>query len=272
MARKSAKQRLSELNELRDCYSKNKPAQNFHSWDIRFINAMIERLEMGSALSKNMRTKIDSNVEQGMKEIPDCKEAKELEEFAAYLYADEKRILNDFANRLRHGRTLTEKQENFKNKLVAQAKDLRDNGMWEPSPELLERMKTVLLIKNSYATTYWYTHPVGEKAMSKLSLYIQQVENGNVTNPISENIWKQAEHAVRGTLKIFDNPRFSVNDKCFVKRRRWDGTLNRWITINEYGIICSLPKVSKEGHVCYDVLHSGGLFLESNDDLYKRAK
>ena len=81
MARKSAKQRLSEIIALRKEYRENKSSELFYSWDVRFLDAMISRMEIGKVLSKNMRTKIDLLVEEGLKLPPDCKEAEETQKF-----------------------------------------------------------------------------------------------------------------------------------------------------------------------------------------------
>ena len=217
-----------------------------------------------------MRNKIDLLVEDGIKPLPDCTEAEDIETMAKYLWPEESRILRDFANKLRQGKTLTEKQENFKSRLYNEAKGIKENGPWQPSKEEIAEMKQVRLLKKQYSSNYWYTHSMGKKAMDKLELYLDQLNSLNDFVPMSKKVWESAKHAVRGKFKLLKNPRFNVNDKCFVKRRDWNAMSGQWNHISTYGIICSEVYVNNSGLIVYDVLHSGNVTAEDNDNLFKR--
>ena len=44
MTRKSAKQRLNEIKTLRQQYQENPNAEAIYSWDVKFLEAMIDRM------------------------------------------------------------------------------------------------------------------------------------------------------------------------------------------------------------------------------------
>ena len=131
MARKSAQRRLEELLALREQFKKNPAAAQFHNWTVGFIDSMIIKLKRGKGLTKKMRDKIDSIVEEGVPAIPDSREADEVEKWGKFLDSQGESILLDFANRMRKGWNLSEKQIAFRDRLVEQAKHNQNNGFWE---------------------------------------------------------------------------------------------------------------------------------------------
>ena len=128
MARKSAARRLEELSALRIAFKENPSAAKFHSWTVGFIDSMILKLERGKGLSKRMRDKIDSIVEEGVPPVPSSKEADELEAWGKFLDRKGEEILIDFAFRMRKGWKLSEKQIMFRDSLVTQAMNNQENG------------------------------------------------------------------------------------------------------------------------------------------------
>ena len=143
MPRKSAAQRLEELRALGIEYKKNPTASTFHSWTVDFISDMIKRLEKGKGLTKKMRTKIDSIVDEGVLPVPYSKEADELECWGRFLDNKGESVLRDFAVRMRKGWKLSEKQIIFRDSLVTQAMNTQQHGFWEPSKEEMNQFQSM---------------------------------------------------------------------------------------------------------------------------------
>jgi len=175
MARKSAKRRLEELRTLRLAFNENPSAAKFHNWTVDFIDAMIVKLERGKGLSKKMRDKIDSIVDEGVPHIPDSKEADELEAWGKFLNNKGEEILRDFAVRIRKGWKLSEKQIIFRDSLVTQAMNTQTTGFWEPSKEVMNQMDLTSKLYYCYSSNYWYSHPGYDRYMKKLINFLNGI-------------------------------------------------------------------------------------------------
>ena len=268
MTRKSAKQRLNEIKTLRQQYQENPNAEAIYSWDVKFLEAMIDRMSKSRALSTNMRKKIDSLVSEGMKSPPECEEADKLEAISEYLNFRESQVLKDFSLKIRKGWKLSERQQRFKDVLVAQAKHIQKNGHWEPSKEEIAKMNLVCKIANSYSDSYWYSHPSSAKAIENLRQYLNP-KQPNLKYNITEEDWEHAKYAVRGKLKLLEVPRFTSGQKCLVLTKP-KYLFDRTTSEKVYGIICSDPYVNESGEIVYDVLYNGTCEPVSNEKLYKR--
>jgi len=264
MPRKAATQRLNELLDLRAQFKKNPSAAKFHEWTVDFICAMIIKLEKGKGLTKKMRDKIDSIVDEGVPSIPNSKEADELEAWGKFLNVKGELILLDFANRMRKGWKLSEKQIMFRDNLVTQAMNTQTHGFWEPSKEVMNKMDLASKLYYCYASNYWYSHPGHESHMKKLINFLKGTERG-----YTEKDWAKAQFAVRGKLKLFENPRFSCGDSCFIYIYETNSETNRRERVKCYGIVTSDIKIHNN-NICYDVLVSGKCKTYPNDDLKKR--
>lgn len=264
MARKSAQRRLEELLALREDFKKNPTAAQFHSWTVSFIDSMIIKLERGKGLTKKMRDKIDSIVDEGIPAIPDSKEADEIERWATLLDSKGGAILLDFATRMRKGWDLSEKQKAFRDKLVEQAKHNHENGFWEPCPETFKMMDLANRLYYCYSSSYWYSHPGFDNNMKKLNRFLAGTERG-----YTEKDWAKAQFAVRGKLRLFEEPKFNCGDACFIYKYERNPETNRRERVKYYGIVTSELKINKN-IVGYDVLVSGECKTYPLDDLKKR--
>tara|TARA_Y100000310_G_C20575642_1_gene760263 strand:- start:97 stop:870 length:774 start_codon:yes stop_codon:yes gene_type:complete len=257
MARKSKALRKQQLTDLLTGYKSVPAAEKFYSWDCNFIIAMLAKIDANRVLSKNMRTKIDQLIDEGVKKVPECKEAEEAEKLAQYLDLHTKPILMDFANRIRNNWKLSDRQKGFMYSLMEQAEDIRTNGHWQPSEDVLKRMKLVRALKDCYSHMHWHNHSGGTIAMKKLEEYL------NNDNAITEKIWESAQHAVRGKLKLIDNPKFNISDQCYI-RIRINGEVKKC-----WAMICSNIYVF-EGKIVYDVLYNGTCQPTDHELLKKR--
>tara|TARA_Y100001970_G_scaffold260650_1_gene342942 strand:- start:285 stop:1079 length:795 start_codon:yes stop_codon:yes gene_type:complete len=251
MARKSAVLRKQQLETLKEGYNNNQASKSLHQWDYSFIEAMILRMTRGKALTKKMRSKIDELIDGGIKPVPDNAEADEMQRLSTFLI--DRRLseaLLSFATRLRQGRTLTEKQANFAEQLLQQAREIENNGHWEPNEETRKKMNLVCRLSPCYSEIYWQTHAAGSRAIRQLKRYIQGLDDY-----ILEKTWESAKHAVRGKLKMIEEPKFAPGDKCFIKTdiRNENGD---WVTEKLFGIICSPPLIHRK-NIGYDVLLNG---------------
>ena len=264
MARKSAQRRLQELLALREQFKKNPAAAQFHNWTVGFIDSMIIKLEKGKGLTKKMRDKIDSIVDEGVPAIPDSREADEVEKWGKFLDSQGESILLDFANRMRKGWNLSEKQIAFRDRLVEQAKHNQNNGFWEPSPETFKLMDIACKLYYCYSSSYWYSHPGFDSNMKKLKGFLAGTERG-----YTEKDWAKAQYAVRGKLKLFEEPKFKCGDSCFIYKYERNPETNRSERVKYYGIVTSDLTINKNV-VGYDVLVSGECKTYPHDNLKKR--
>lgn len=264
MARKSAARRLNELSALRLAFKENPSAAKFYSWTVEFIGAMILKLERGKGLSKKMRDKIDSIIEEGVLPIPNSKEADELEAWGKFLDNKKEEILRDFAYRMRKGWKLSEKQIMFRDSLVTQAMNTQLNGFWEPSEEVMNQMDIVYKLYYCYSSSYWYSHPGHERCMKKLINFLKGTERG-----YEESDWEKARSAVRGKIKLFENPRFSCGHACYIYQWEINSETNVRERVKFYGIVTSDIKI-ENNQICYDVLVSGTCKSYNHELLKKR--
>jgi len=264
MPRKSAARRLEELRALRKDFKQNPSVAKFHDWTVGFIDAMILKLERGKGLSKKMRDKIDSIVDEGLPTIPDSKEADELEAWGKFLDNKGEEILQGFANSMRKGWKLSEKQIQFRDSLVTQAMNTQQHGFWEPSKEEMNQMDLASKLYYCYSSNYWYSHPGHDRIMKKLINFLKGTERG-----YDEQDWAKAQFAVRGKLKLFENPRFSCGDACYIYRYERNSETNRSERVKYYGIVTSDIKIH-DNQICYDVLVSGDCKAYPHDNLKKR--
>lgn len=251
MARKSVAQRIEELQDLRTGYDEDPAAKKFYDWDYRFCTAMLEKLLRKKALSKKMRAKIDLMVDEGVKSAPHHPEADEMQRLADFLINHSvKTALIDFAYKIRRGWNLSVKQKNFAAKLMEEARNIEKNGHWTPCEETRAKMQLVLKLRECYSDVFWSTHAAGANAIYTLDQYM----SGKQPH-ISEKIWESAKHAVRGKLRLIEEPKFIPGDKCFIKMSA-PGDDGRPMYRKCFGIICSDPVVHNRS-VGYDVLIEG---------------
>ena len=85
---------------------------------------------------------------------------------------EKKSILEDFAGKVRKGWSLSEKQESWLNKMLAEAQDIRVNGVWHPSDELKADLEICLRLAKTKNGWFWSHKPGAAKAYNKVESYM----------------------------------------------------------------------------------------------------
>ena len=130
MARKSRDLRLAQTKDL---IAKYEAAGLGNDKVCRFMRDMETRLERNKALSSGRRNWLDRLIDEG---VPEAKNPERVEEILAAAnlegMQEKKSVLEDFAGKVRKGWSLSEKQESWLNKMLAEAQDIRENGCVAP--------------------------------------------------------------------------------------------------------------------------------------------
>jgi hypothetical protein len=254
MARKSKELRLGQSKAILELLE----AANIGP--IGFVRDMIIRLERGKGLSPRMRRWLDQIIEDG---VPAAKNP-ELHERITSLTgipgqsdrtAD---ILRDFANRAARGWDMSEKQVAFLEKLLVEAAELKKNGPWVPSPEMLSDLVWAVDIARGRSMGYWANRPGEAKSYRLCAEWLTATQNGTQTLVafiLPEWSCKKMLHSSRVALRELKNPSFEAGE---IKRFR-----------NENVLIIDGPVVH-EDQACYHVLVDGIISTVRAKDLRKR--
>lgn len=251
MARKSRDLRLAQTKDL---VGKYEAAGLGNDKVCRFMRDMESRLERNKGLSSGQRNWLDRLIDEG---VPEAKNPERVEEILAAAnlegMQEKKSILEDFAGKVRKGWSLSEKQENWLNKMLAEADDIRKNGVWHPSDELKADLKICLRLANSKNGWFWSHKPGSAKAYSKVESYM----NGSTTR-VDEWACTKLINTFKTTMKELKAPKHAVGSMCFVGHTR------------EVAVIADVPHVTDHGKLVYPVIVSGSMRDESSTNIYKR--
>ena len=166
MARKSRDLRLSQTKDL---IAKYEAAGLGNDKVCRFMRDMEYRLERNKGLSTGRRNWLDRLIDEG---VPEAKNPERVEEILAAAnlegMQEKKSVLEDFAGKVRKGWSLSEKQEKWLNAMLAQAQDIRENGVWHPSDELKADLEICMRLAKSKNGWFWSHKPGAAKAYNKV--------------------------------------------------------------------------------------------------------
>ena len=252
MARKSGKQRSEEMSSLIESYSASERA--FFSWDIKFMNAMIEKIWLKKPLSKNMRAKIDELIDTGKKTLPEkTPRIIELEQAAAYHNERESQILQSFITNLFKGWKLSEKQSKLADALVEQS----TRAPWSPTAEQEADIDIICDVARTYDSMWYGNNPSARRILGKLQEY--KIQGARIT----QQDYEFAKKKFAGGFKKMKTPKFKSGDKTFTS------VGCAWNDPKRFGLILEGPYV-KGRHIVYDVMLDGTITVITNDKLYKR--
>ncbi|HBQ58385.1 MAG TPA: hypothetical protein DD671_01855 [Balneolaceae bacterium] len=250
--RKSAQKRFDEMKSLLESYSTVE--REFFSWDIKFMNAMMERIWLGQALSKKMRAKIDELVDIGKKELPlKTPRIVELENAVPFHNEREQQILRSFITTLYKRWKLSEKQSKLADDLVAQA----GRPPWIPSPEEEADIDIICTIAVTYDAMWYGNNPSARRVLSKLQDY--KIQGARITY----QDYEFAKKKFAGGFRKMKTPRFQSGDKAFAS------VDCAWNEPKRFCLVLEGPYV-KGRHIVYDVMLDGTITTIINDQLYKR--
>lgn len=249
MPRKSRALRLAQTIDLIEKYE---VAGLGNDRICNFARDMRWRLERGKALSAGRRRFLDDVIEQGVPEPKgDVEMIARIDEAIATDGATGKHVLSDFRGKLVRGWDLSEKQLEFCNALIAEAKEVREGTYWRPDEETTERIKRAVSCYICYSANYWATHPGGAKAMDAARNWL-----AGSSVKITEYHVKKLFKAVAGRLRDLENPKFSEGLLAFYGPQR------------EPAVVLGGPKPTRNG-IAYDVLIGGQVLTTKH--LYKRS-
>ena len=258
MARKSKALRLQQTQELNRLYEEAGMQNDYRG---RFVKDMSLRLEKRGGLSPRMRRWLDDLIEQGVPEPKGNKEYLAKLEAARDLHGmqDDRKILNDFMLKVRNGWDLSEKQQAWADRLLEKAEDIRNNGVWAPSDDQLDRLRLCTALGKAYSGTFWSTHRRVYYAFEAVVSYITCLDNGGDDLLLSE-------YKVELVLNQFKNKLKELIEKP----RLLEGALGFDRKTGDAVLVCGLPEVSGDGEICYPVLVGEQHRFISTRNLLKR--
>jgi len=269
MPRKSTKLRIQQGQEMMARYelagiNNIWPAQKAYN----FVNDMTTRLIAGRGWSKRQREYFDACVDAPTPVIQSADEDLEAKLRAAFkVLGRDGAICVEFAQRLRGGKNLTEKQMAWAQKCLDLADKISSGSEWIPDEQQVARMRLVLSLKSCYSNTFWSTHPAQYRSLETLGAYL----SGDKAFITEEDV-KRAEFAVRGSLRKIDTPRFQLGSHGWLNHQSRtyndDGELETRKT-KHFVLICSEP-YPNNGDICYDVLINGESKTLCGDRIAKR--
>jgi len=252
--RKSKQLRIQEGTDLMTAAEAvgMQTARNFVK-HYRFISDMISRLKNNKGISSGQRRYFDSLIEQGVPEPKGDQAQIDRYEGSYAILGEDAHVLKDFVDRLRSGYELSQKQADWADRLCETADSIKNGTAWSPSDEDTEKMKLILELSRCYDSGFWATHGRGRAAVQKVNEFI----SGSRVY-ISQDDFDAAQHAVRGKLKMIENPKFSANDRCFVFGRDYAIIIEGPYVIGPKPIVHQYETYSSS-YVGYDVLVNGKL-------------
>lgn len=253
MARKSRDLRLTQTKNM---IAEYESAGLGNDKACRFMRDMEYRLEQNKGLSKGRRNWLDSLIDEG---VPAPKNPERVAKIlaAANLKGMEqkKSILEDFAGKVRRDWSLSEKQEKWLGGMLAEAEDIRENGVWHPSDELKTKLNICLLLAKRKNGWYWSHKPGAAKAYNKVESYM----NGDTTR-VDEWACSKFLATFKTTMKELETPKHAIGAMCFIGHT------------NEVAVIADAPFVTEHGKLVYPIIVSGSMRDESAGNIYKRRR
>ena len=253
MARKSRELRLAQTLELITKYDN---AGLCSHKNIRFAKDMANRLELGRGLSKKQRAWLDSII---MEPVPEPQNKKLYEQIIAARDTDgmqgKVQILNDFAHKAFNGWKLSSKQENWLNKMLSEAINMRINGPWKPSLGIIEQLKLCIQLSLARSSNYWYTHVGTAKALESVTKWLEHetshVPTGEGTNPYSIDEWSCSKliDSFRVGLRQLENSKFNPGDMAWF----YSPEEKQWV----HALVTAGSHVNESGDVMYSALVNG---------------
>ena len=271
--RKSRQLRLSQAIDLIKDYEN---AGMVHDRSYRFMKDMELRLQAGRGLSKGQRNYLDNLISQGVptpknedhvKRILDAADVDGMQHMGS--------TLRDFAYKVGKGWSLSEKQEQFLNKLLAEADHVRAVGRFRPSPEMIQDLKNIIRLCQTKNSWYWNHRPGTAKAYNKINLWMEWHGTQQLHEEITKQTGKTFEHIeephidqwvcdkVTGTfkkqLKELKCPRFEVGQLLWTR-----------YSTDDMALVSGLPELSASGDIVYPCLVAGEYKLIPNAAILKR--
>ena len=168
---------------------------------------------------------------------------------------EKKSVLEEFAGKVRRDWSLSEKQEKWLNDMLAEAQDIRDNGIWHPSDELRANLEICLRLAKTKNGWFWSHKPGAAKAYNKVESYI----DGTSTR-VDEWACNKFLNVFKTIMKELKTPKHAVGSMCFIGYTK------------EVAVIADAPFVNEHGKLVYPIIASGSMRDETAGNIYKRQR
>ena len=271
--RKSRQLRLSQTISLIKDYEK---AGMVHDRSYRFMQDMEIRLESGRGLSKGQRNYLDNLIEQG---VPTPKNEDRVREILKAADVDGmqhvRSTLQDFAYKLGKGWSLSEKQEQFLNKLLAEAVHTARVGRFRPTSEMIKDLQSAVAICGGKNSWYWNHRPGTAKAYEKVTHWLAWYDKQQLHADIAQQTGKAFEHidephidqwvcdklthACKKQLKELKEPEFKIGQLLWTRH-----------SSDDMALISDTPRLSERHDIVYPCLIAGEYKFISRDAILKR--
>ena len=253
MARKSRDLRLAQTKDL---IAKYEAAGLGNDKVYRFMRDMEYRFERNKGLTTGQRNWLDRLIDEG---VPEAKNPERVEEILAAAnlegMQEKKSVLEDFAGKVRKGWSLSEKQEKWLNAMLAEAQDIRVNGVWHPSDEIKSDLEVCLRLAKSKNSWFWSHKPGAAKAYNKVYDYM----SGQSTR-VDEWACTKFINTFKTTMKELKSPKHAVGAMCYIGYSK------------EVAVIADVPFVTEHGKLVYPIIASGSVRDESSGNIFKRRR
>lgn len=250
MARKSAALRLQQSEKL---ISEYEAAGLGDCRNCNFVKDMVWYLKNNRSLSPKRRAWLDSLIEEG---VPAPKNEGLVKEIlaAANLKGMERRkaIMTDFAGKLHRGWTLSAKQQAWLDSLMAEAKDIKENGIWAPDDELKAKMEIAVRIGSGKNGYYWQHRPGTAKSHDRVANWLAHPED----TQIDEWACKKLLKAYKTTFNELENPSHEIG-----ALRNYQG---------QPALVSGVPFINDRGTLVYPLIVNGQLIEANKNQIGKR--
>lgn len=180
-------------------------------------------------------------------------------------------ILEDFAVKFFNGWGLSEKQEAFLEKLLAEVEETRANGPWVPTPPQLDDIRSCAMLSNRYNSFYLQSHPGLSVAIQKAHQFMTYISEGQsliaalTESAFDEWCMNKLFKQFKTPLTELAQPKHPAGEMRFTLHNV-HGALPVALTI----IIVAEPTVNKHGQICYPTIINGALENISSERIAKR--
>jgi len=261
MTRKSRQLRLSQAKELNEAYK----AKGFgDSKNHRFINDMINRLVIRD-ITSGQKKYLDSLIDQGPPEVKNPERVAEIEKALAVDGMQHRRdTLESFARTLRNGWDLSEKQENFLNILFEEVENIRKNGKFRPSDDVITDLRHAVNLSSTKNDWYWQHRPGVTKSLNKVQDWLQwhnQPKENTIEPHIDEWSCNKLIKSFSSRIREMRNPKYPI------------GTMAWWKQAHPRvpALVVGMPEIWK-GDVGYPCLVNGAECVVRSENLAKRSR
>lgn len=237
-----------------------------------FATSMVNRAARGKGFTAGQRSWVMNILEQP---LPSAKDPERYEAILAAaavegLKHSTKNILKDFAIKVFNGWSLSEKQEAFLERLLAEAASTAEHGPWRPSEDEMEKIRLCLELSRRYDDNFYYSHGGLAKAVSKARAFMSDADSKVEFDEWCMNrLFKQ----FKTPLNELANPKHPTGEMRWapVRTHFAVGHWNRgYKTTWHFSMVVDAPVVDDKGQVAYPMIVDGSFMNVASSNIKKR--